>query len=565
MISPFKQEAKKLYQAGYSILPLVPKGKGAIPQEWSKYCTTKMPYPIIKKYLEQDDLNIGVALGTCSNIVALDYDHDVDGIHAQIIAMVPESPVVKVGSKGFTAFYRYNGEKNHSWKKDKQTVVELLSHGRQTVMPPSVHPDGGTYTYSTIEELSDVKAEDLPILPEDFVDKLNNLFGLDKGKGEDYTPLDISLEDITKALEHVSSEDYETWIQVGMAIKSAYPEDDGFQVWDDWSKNSDKYSPKEMPSKWKSFKREGVSVGTILYLAMQQGYECRFSSDELRKDTMRYFITLDQVEDEVDNWQKAGRYQGVSAGIVGLDSHLKFRKGETTIISGYGNAGKSELLDSIAVGLMESEEQWRFAMCSMEKSASNHYDNLIQKVARKPRSEMSVTEYREAKTFIRDRVTMVDYDSVGRNFNKILVQLERLVRFNKLDAIAIDPFNYLTTKYQMANAMQHTRDILIGLQDFAKKNNVHAFLIAHPTKPEKTFGKLQRMTKYSVAGSADFVNVPDNIVIVTREKDNVTSILVDKVRDQEIDKLGEFQVKYNKYTRSYDKYVDEFLDDDEEF
>lgn len=562
MSSPFKQEAKKLYEAGYSVLPLQPEGKGAIPKEWTQYCATKMPISEIKKYMERDDLNIGVALGTCSNLVALDYDNDIDGIHAKIQAMVPESPVVKVGKKGFTAFYRYNGEKNHSWKKDKQTVVELLSHGRQTVVPPSIHPDGGAYEYTTLEELGDVKAEDLPVLPSDFSDKMDNLFGLDKGRGDDYEPLDISLEDLQAALEYVSSEDYETWIQMGMAIKSAYPDDDGFQVWDEWSKTSDKYEPKEMPAKWKSFRRDGISVGTILYLAMQNGYECRFTSDELKQDTMQYFVTLDQVEDEVDNWKRVGRYHGVPCGIAGLDDLLKFRKGESTILSGYGNAGKSELLDNIAVGLMKSEENWRFAICSMEKNPSSHYDNLIQIFVGKPREEMTVEEYREAKAFIRDRVVMVNGKSLNRNFDRILVQLDRVMKFKKIDAIILDPFNYLVTKYQVQNPMQHTRNILIGLQEFAEEKGIHSFMVAHPTKPDKSFGKLPRLTKYSIAGSADFVNVPDNIVIVTRGKNNTANILVDKVRDQEVDKLGEIDLKYDKKTKSY-KPFDDILDDEE--
>ena len=65
--------------------------------------------------------------------------------------------------------------------------------------------------------------------------------------------------------------DYQEWADVGMALKlEGYP----CYIWDNWSrKDSSRYHEGECRRKWNSFKREeGVTGGTIVHLAMQQGW-----------------------------------------------------------------------------------------------------------------------------------------------------------------------------------------------------------------------------------------------------------------------------------------------------
>ena len=57
--------------------------------------------------------------------------------------------------------------------------------------------------------------------------------------------------------------------------------------------------------------------------------------------------------------------------------------GEVTIVTGVPNSGKSEWLDALAINLAE-RHGWKFAMCSLEKSALQHGRQLLEKVAHKP-------------------------------------------------------------------------------------------------------------------------------------------------------------------------------------
>lgn len=96
--------------------------------------------------------------------------------------------------------------------------------------------------------------------------------------------LDLALDDVAAALAVIDPNDRETWIQMGMAIKSEFGEL-GFADWDDWSSQSDKYKPKDAKSVWKSFRRDGVSIGTLINEARRNGYE--FKTGELTKEEKR--------------------------------------------------------------------------------------------------------------------------------------------------------------------------------------------------------------------------------------------------------------------------------------
>ena len=78
---------------------------------------------------------------------------------------------------------------------------------------------------------------------------------------------------LSEILEHLdcSMLDYQQWTDVGMALKSeGYP----CSVWDDWSRSSDpsRYHPGECDKKWQTFRSSGVTAGTIIQMAMDQGW-----------------------------------------------------------------------------------------------------------------------------------------------------------------------------------------------------------------------------------------------------------------------------------------------------
>ena len=81
-------------------------------------------------------------------------------------------------------------------------------------------------------------------------------------------------DDITHvraALTYLSSEDRQTWIKAGAALKSEYG-DNGFAIWDEWSQTAPNYNPRDAKVAWKSFKEGRINIGTLFYEAKRNGF-----------------------------------------------------------------------------------------------------------------------------------------------------------------------------------------------------------------------------------------------------------------------------------------------------
>jgi len=89
----------------------------------------------------------------------------------------------------------------------------------------------------------------------------------------------ISLErDIQLAIEATwamppeAADDYDIWITAGQALHSL--DESLLDVWEDWSKQSDKYRPGECQRRWKSFSKSGGrGVGSLIHIAKENGWQ----------------------------------------------------------------------------------------------------------------------------------------------------------------------------------------------------------------------------------------------------------------------------------------------------
>lgn len=78
---------------------------------------------------------------------------------------------------------------------------------------------------------------------------------------------------ISNALYCVDAHPYETWISMGMAIKSELLEA-GWPLWNAWSATAVNYDEKEAIRQWKNFKAEGgTKIGTLFREARNQGWK----------------------------------------------------------------------------------------------------------------------------------------------------------------------------------------------------------------------------------------------------------------------------------------------------
>jgi hypothetical protein len=132
------EEAATLSAVSLNVLALI--DKRPIERDWTRWCRDRQPHVYIDRFVRSSvPLNLGLPLGQ-HGLLAIDVDTDDPEHLSQIIAVLPPIRAAKRGKRGFTAFYRST---EGTIRTERLGVLEVLSHGTQTVIPPSIHPETG--------------------------------------------------------------------------------------------------------------------------------------------------------------------------------------------------------------------------------------------------------------------------------------------------------------------------------------------------------------------------------------------------------------------------------------
>jgi hypothetical protein len=272
---PFASYALLYRQHGYAPVPVRPGSKAPHVGDWSRWCNELPPVELLREWARiYSEAGLSIALGSASGITALDLDYDIDGLHARILEASGPSPVAKRGQKGATQFYRFGGERSRAFRRNGQTVAEVLASGRLVILPPTTHPGTGRpYVWLTPATLLDSAPSSLPPLDAAAVAALFDPPPQPPRRRQSRPPRECSRSAaLAEALAHIPACcDYHSWVQVGMALKAELGEP-GFELWDDWSAGSPKYDAGQMAAKWRSFSGRGITAGTLFHLAKQHGW-----------------------------------------------------------------------------------------------------------------------------------------------------------------------------------------------------------------------------------------------------------------------------------------------------
>lgn len=136
----------------------------------------------------------------------------------------------------------------------------------QDVLPPSIHPDTGE-PYKWIYDEMFGGWQDLPLIP----DALHQIWlaELDaSARGDDIPDKGASIEELRALLVYYDPDmNRDEWIRVGMAIHHETNGDlAGLDLWDEWSKSSDKYTGRgDLEAPWRSFHDtvNAITVGSL--------------------------------------------------------------------------------------------------------------------------------------------------------------------------------------------------------------------------------------------------------------------------------------------------------------
>lgn len=181
----YAEIGERLIERGFAAIPIMPgtkrpgfwhAGQWLGLSNWQRRFRRGAPPEAERTRWAEGDSGVGIITGPASHgTVAIDIDTDDAVIMAAILAVLPPTPIKKRGAKGETLFYRApHIQASTSWSIDGHRVVDLIGPGRQTVLPPSVHPDTGQpYIWTGSETLEDVAPDQLPALAADIVTRIS--------------------------------------------------------------------------------------------------------------------------------------------------------------------------------------------------------------------------------------------------------------------------------------------------------------------------------------------------------------------------------------------------------
>lgn len=255
-----------------------------------------------------------------------------------------------------------------------------------------------------------------------------------------------------------------------------------------------------------------------------------------------------------------GQPRGKTTGWRNLDDHYTVREGEWTVITGIPGHGKSEFLDALMVNLARNHG-WRFAVCSPENQPlENHTTKILEKIIGKPFNpgatpRMDIDEMSDGLNWMNEHFDFVLPDKPS--IVEILDRARILVKRNGIRGLVIDPWNEVETDRppQFSETEWISRSLTM-FRKFARENNVHVWIVAHPTKltKDRITGKYPIPTPYDISGSAHWRNKADNAVTVWRNMENNSlpvEIHVQKVRFKVVGKVGAVNLYYDNVTGRY--------------
>jgi hypothetical protein len=229
--------------------------------------------------------NIGLKCGGGLVVIDVDVKGGVNGmetLHALESAhgVLPSTFEVATPSGGKHLYYRYPagvqvGSRAGKIAGNPAPGVDVRGDGGYVVVPPStLHADADPKGKAVTGEYLITKKVAIADLPTTWLSVLEKQATQEppqqhKPRHEPRAESD-KLADIQDALAHVPPDNYDTWARMGMALYSLG--NDGFALWDAWSRNSAKYYAKEMPAKWRSFEGSQINPQSVFFEAAQHGW-----------------------------------------------------------------------------------------------------------------------------------------------------------------------------------------------------------------------------------------------------------------------------------------------------
>lgn len=271
--------------------------------------------------------------------------------------------------------------------------------------------------------------------------------------------------------------------------------------------------------------------------------------------------SANEYRESVEQLWVAGLPSGSKTGWPSIDKHYTVLPGQLSIITGWPGAGKSEWMDALMVNLMRSS--WKFSVFSAENMPVQfHIQKIMEKLAGSPfgpgkTARIAQEELAEWCDEISRSVRFITHDTCP-TLAEVLNAAERwlLVDDDRPRGLIVDPWNQLD-HYRSAglSETEMIKDTLNSVRNWARRHDVHVWIVAHPQKVPREDGKLPVPRPDMISGSQHWWNIADCALAVWRDPEKpdqrMVDVVVQKIRFKHIGKPGTVTLDYDRVTGRY--------------
>ncbi len=269
---------------------------------------------------------------------------------------------------------------------------------------------------------------------------------------------------------------------------------------------------------------------------------------------------ISDFQKELFNYFDNGMKAGVTTGWPNVDTLYTVMPGQLTLVTGIPGSGKSEWVDALAINLAHIHG-WKFAAFSPENGKAPHATKLIEKrveMTADPRSKqrMSFDTFYNGSLWVENHFFFIENTETAPKMEWILERTVDAALRHGIKGVIIDPWNRIDKNMDGFRAeTDYVASILPRIISMLVSYGLHGWLIVHPRGQEKDrkTGKIPVPSLYDMAGSAHFVNMCDNGIVIHRSDsiDDTTEVHVKKVRFKHVGRKGETKLSYNLTSGRY--------------
>jgi twinkle protein len=231
-----------------------------------------------------------------------------------------------------------------------------------------------------------------------------------------------------------------------------------------------------------------------------------------------------------------------------LGFNIKIRTRDFTVVTGVPNPGKSTFVDTV-IFYLTKEYGLNVFMASFETHPKDdHLRKMLTWYYKREIRHMSEDELAEGMAWVKNHfmfMTVSEADEEnGISLEDYKARARAAIVRHNAKILVLDPWNELDHKKRKnESTTEYTGRAIRELKAFARRNNVHLIVVAHPTKmPKLMDGKIEPPNLYSIADSANWYNKSDIGIVVHKADETTTMVDIQKTKHWE--DIGRPEKKY---------------------